>query len=35
MIPTEYYIFLGTGLFTIGVIGVLDPAQHADYPDVD
>ena len=23
MIPTEYYIFLGTGLFTIGVIGVL------------
>ena len=23
MIPTEYYIFLGSGLFTIGVIGVL------------
>ena len=23
MIPTEYYIFLGTGLFIIGVIGVL------------
>jgi len=23
MIPTEWYIFLGSGLFTIGVIGVL------------
>ena len=23
MIPTEYYVFLATGLFTIGVIGVL------------
>jgi len=23
LIPTEYYIFLGSGLFTIGVIGVL------------
>ena len=23
MIPTDYYIFLGSGLFTIGVIGVL------------
>ncbi|HTS67921.1 MAG TPA: NADH-quinone oxidoreductase subunit NuoK [Terriglobia bacterium] len=23
MIPTEYYIFLGSGLFLIGVIGVL------------
>ena len=23
MIPTEYYIFLGTGLFIIGVVGVL------------
>jgi NADH-quinone oxidoreductase subunit K len=23
MIPTDYYIFLGTGLFIIGVIGVL------------
>ena len=23
MIPTEYYIFLASGLFTIGVIGVL------------
>jgi len=23
MIPTEYYIFLGTALFTVGVIGVL------------
>lgn len=23
MIPTHWYIFLGTGLFTIGVIGVL------------
>ena len=23
MIPTEYYIFLGTGLFAIGVVGVL------------
>ena len=23
MIPTEYYIFLGTGLFVIGVVGVL------------
>jgi NADH-quinone oxidoreductase subunit K len=23
MIPTQYYLFLGTALFTIGVIGVL------------
>ena len=23
MIPTNYYIFLGSGLFTIGVVGVL------------
>ena len=23
MIPAEYYVFLGTGLFIIGVIGVL------------
>ena len=23
MIPTDYYIFLGTGLFIIGVVGVL------------
>lgn len=23
MIPADYYIFLGSGLFTIGVIGVL------------
>jgi NADH-quinone oxidoreductase subunit K len=23
MIPAEYYIFLGSGLFTVGVIGVL------------
>jgi NADH-quinone oxidoreductase subunit K len=23
MIPTEYYIFLGTGLLVIGVVGVL------------
>ena len=23
MIPTEYYLFLGSALFTIGVIGVL------------
>ena len=23
MIPTEYYIFLGSGLFIIGVVGVL------------
>jgi NADH-quinone oxidoreductase subunit K len=23
MIPPDYYLFLGTGLFTIGVVGVL------------
>ncbi len=23
MIPTQYYLFLGTGLFAIGVIGVM------------
>lgn len=23
MIPTEYYLFLGTALFTVGVVGVL------------